>query len=124
MQITLGAYLLSGTPGYRQAGIHQYTCALLEALATCDLPAGMHLTALVSPTAQGEAGQFANPPSTIALHAASRSTETPLGRIRMEQFETPGVLRELNTDLYHGLAFVAPLRAACPTIITVHDLSF
>ncbi|HEY3342298.1 MAG TPA: glycosyltransferase family 1 protein, partial [Anaerolineae bacterium] len=124
MQITLGAYLLSGTPGYRQAGIHQYTRALLEALATCDLPAGMHLTALISPTARSEAAQFANPPSPISLQPASGSTENPLGRIRVEQLETPAVLRGLHTDLYHGLAFVAPLRAACPTVITVHDLSF
>jgi glycosyltransferase involved in cell wall biosynthesis len=50
--------------------------------------------------------------------------ESPLSRIRGEQLEMPGVLRELGADLYHGLAFVAPLRAPCPTVVTVHDLSF
>ena len=124
MQITLGAYLLSGTRGYRQAGIHQYTRALLEALAACDLPDDLHLTALVSPTARDEVAQFTNPQSPISFRPASRSAETPLGRIRVEQLETPGLLRQLHTDLYHGLAFVAPLRAPCPTVITVHDLSF
>ncbi len=42
----------------------------------------------------------------------------------VEQVETPRVLRGLQADLYHGLAFVAPLRAPCPTVVTVHDLSF
>ncbi len=124
MQITLGAYLLSGTQGYRQAGIHQYTRALLEALSTCNLPDDLHLTALINPTARDEVAQFTDPQSPISFRTASRSTESPLGRIRVEQLETPGLLRGLHTDLYHGLAFVAPLRAPCPTVITVHDLSF
>jgi glycosyltransferase involved in cell wall biosynthesis len=42
----------------------------------------------------------------------------------VEQLETPGVLRQLGADVYHGMAFVAPLRAPCLTVITVHDLSF
>ena len=124
MQITLGAYLLSGTPGYRQAGIHQYSYALIEALAACDLPDDLHLTALISSTAQRETAQFSNPQSPISIQPAIRSTENPLGRIRVEQLETPGQLRRLHADLYHGLAFVAPLRAPCPTVLTVHDLSF
>jgi glycosyltransferase involved in cell wall biosynthesis len=124
MLVTLGAYLLSGTLGYRQAGIHQYSRALIEALAGCDLPAGMQLSVLVSPTALGEVASIPNLKSQISFHAATRNTEQPLGRIRVEQLETPGVLRRLHSDLYHGLAFIAPLRAPCPTVITVHDLSF
>ncbi|MCL4507731.1 MAG: glycosyltransferase family 4 protein [Chloroflexi bacterium] len=125
MNIGLGAYLLSGTPGYRQAGIHQYIRALIEAMdgVLSDQPRRMSVTALVSPTARGELA-FADAHSSIAIEQASRSTETPLSRIRVEQFETPRILRELRADLYHGMAFVAPLRAPCPTVITVHDLSF
>ncbi len=124
MNVVLGAYLLSGLRGYRQAGIHQYTRSLIEALGTCDLPAGMRLTALISPTARGELPQRTDPQSPISIGEACRSTENPLGRIRVEQLETPGVLRRLGADLYHGLAFAAPLCASCPTVITVHDLSF
>ncbi len=125
MNIALGAYLLSGTPGYRQAGIHQYTRALIEAMdeVLAIHPRDMSLTALVSPTAGGEllTGGARTP---VAVRQASRSTESPLSRIRVEQLETPAVLRELRADLYHGMAFVAPLRAPCPTVVTVHDLSF
>jgi glycosyltransferase involved in cell wall biosynthesis len=156
MHIALGAYLLSGTPGYRQAGIHQYIRALLEALPRTLTPdpspwegeghrtaegkpdlnftiplslvgRGVRgegkFTALISPTARAEC-PIADPQSALTIRAASRSTETPLSRIRVEQFETPSVLRELGANLYHGMAFVAPLRSPCPTVVTVHDLSY
>ncbi len=96
-----------------------------------DLPAEMHVTALISPTARGElppltpAGSSSSRlQSRISIQVATHSTEHPLGRIRTEQLETPGLLRRLGADLYHGLAFAAPLRVPCPTIITVYDLSF
>ena len=36
----------------------------------------------------------------------------------------PGLCARERLDLLHGLAFVSPLLCPCPTIITVHDLSF
>jgi glycosyltransferase involved in cell wall biosynthesis len=33
-------------------------------------------------------------------------------------------LRQEGVDVLHAMAFVAPLRAACPTVVTVLDLSF
>ena len=143
MHIVLGAYLLSGTPGYRQAGIHQYSRALLEefeqpspqsspsphppfgsAQGMLSLGGrGVNFTALVSPTARAQI-PISNPQSPISLRYASRSTESPFQRMWVEQVETPRILRESGADLYHGLAFVAPLRAPCPTVVTVHDLSF
>ncbi|MCL5996914.1 MAG: hypothetical protein M1546_12795, partial [Chloroflexi bacterium] len=130
MHIALGAYLLSGTPGYRQAGIHQYIRALLEALGRGGEgeqgsrgaeEREVHFTALISPTARGEVptvnlqSPISNLSSPISLLPASRSTESPLQRIWVEQVETPGVLRRLGASVYHGMAFVAPLRAPCPT---------
>lgn len=115
MNIALGAYLLSGIPGYRQAGIHRYIKSILMEFARMDEP---RFTALVSPTALEQL------PQGMAHVAASRPAETPLARIRVEQLETPAVLRQLKADVYHGMAFVAPLRAPCKTIVTVHDLSF
>jgi glycosyltransferase involved in cell wall biosynthesis len=138
MHVLLGATLLSGTPGYRQAGIHQYTRALLEAfsdvLSAGDLRDLPRITALISPTARAALplsilqSPIPNPQSPISFRAASRSTERPLDRLRVEQFEAPRLLRELAGQgepvAYHGLAFAAPLRAPSPTIVTVHDLSF
>lgn len=115
MHIALGAYLLSGIPGYRQAGIHRYIKSVLMEFAGMETP---RFTALVSPTALGQL------PQEMARAAASRPAETPFARIRVEQLETPSVLRQLKADVYHGMAFVAPLRAPCQTVVTVHDLSF
>ena len=49
-------------------------------------------------------------------------TRRPWRRILWEQTRLAALARGL--DLLHGLAFAAPLVASCPTIVTVHDLSF
>ena len=118
--IAIGAYLLSGTPGYRQAGVHQYAKHLLVALAR-EAHTTSKLTAFISPTARDEITNYQLP---ITPRFASRSTENPWQRIWVEQVETPRVLREIKADLYHGLLNVLPLRATCSTIVSVMDLSF
>jgi glycosyltransferase involved in cell wall biosynthesis len=118
VHIVLGAYLLSGTPGYRQAGIHQYIKHLLYSLADSQSQPDWRFTALVSPTALAEG------PVRLALQPARCSTEHPLVRVIVEQLDTPHLLRQLGADLYHGLGFAVPLRAPCPTVVTVFDLSF
>lgn len=139
MHIVLGAYLLSGAPGYRQAGVHRYAQHLLREVSKFAAHhAGAHFIALISPTAalqefsilnsSRDPGSLAASPAAgsgqFSIRPASRSTEHPLSRILVEQTEAPRVLRELKADLYHGLGFVAPLGAPCPTIVTVFDLSF
>ncbi len=123
MNIVLGAYLLSSAPGYRQAGVHRYAQHLLQGIAgVAARHPEAHFTALVSPTVAPQGLSMTD--SRFSILPASRSTERPLSRILIEQTETPRVLRERKADLYHGLGFVAPLRAPCPTIVTVFDLSF
>ncbi len=131
MNITLGAYLLSGTPGYRQAGIHQYIKALIEALAVRPevLSGKVKLTALISPTARQELSLpsprlGSNAQAAVSVVPSSRDTESPITRLRVEQMETSQLLRAQHADVYHGMAFVTPLNASCPTVVTVHDLSF
>ncbi len=119
--VVLGAYLLSGQPGYRQAGVHHYARNLLRALARA-LPADLTLVTLISPTAQDELTLDEH--AALRVKSASRTTESPLSRIRAEQLDTPRLLAALNARLYHGLGFVAPLRAPCPTVVSVMDLSF
>ena len=121
MHISLGAYLISGTPGYRQAGVHQYARRLLYALdGLAQQREDVRLTALVSPSALGEVQRLAK----TQIRAASRSTEDPLKRIWVEQMETPSQVRRLQADLYHGLLNVLPLRMHCPSVVSVMDLSF
>lgn len=133
MNIVLGAYLLSGQPGFRQAGVHYYAKYLLAALspsgpseghlppAPLPLGEGSRFTALLSPTARAEISNLQSP---ITTRFASRTTEEPFRRIFVEQVETPRLLRAMKADLYHGLGFVAPLRAPCATVVSVMDLSF
>lgn len=118
MNIALGAFLLSGNPSYRQAGVHRYAQAMLEHLPRVAHQHGHDIAAFVSPTA------LPHTRSAIPLHPASRSTENPLQRIIFEQIEMPRRLRLARFDLYHGLGFVAPLRAPHKTIVSVMDLSF
>jgi glycosyltransferase involved in cell wall biosynthesis len=58
----------------------------------------------------------------FTLHATRWPTERPPVRILWEQTALPVAAR--GCDLLHGLAFVAPLVAPCPTVVTVYDLSF
>jgi glycosyltransferase involved in cell wall biosynthesis len=122
-RIVLGAYLLSGTPGFRQAGIHHYTRALLAALAQAPglLARDYALSALISPSASGEAPPQSGRFETLA---ASRATESPWSRILIEQLEAPRLAAGRGAALYHGLAFALPARLGCPGLVTVYDLSF
>lgn len=121
--IALGAYLISGTPGYRQAGVHQYARQLVAALGELAREdSAWHFDALISPTA---APELRDVPPSVALKPASRSTEHPLTRIGVEQLETPRVVKALGSQLYHGLLNVLPLSlSACPSVVSVMDLSF
>lgn len=121
--IALGAYLLSGVAGFRQAGIHRYTKSLLTALAESRMLAELdyRLWALVSPSALGEAPP---PGPRFEVRAAARSTESPYARIWTEQTESARVARGFGARLYHGLAFALPRAWRGPSVLTVYDLSF
>ncbi len=53
--------------------------------------------------------------------AGVRVVAAPRGAWR-RQLQLPGLLRALGADLLHSSVAAVPLRAACPTIATVHDL--
>lgn len=114
MHIGLNAHLLSGTAGYRSAGIHGYIEQLLRHLPAA-VPPGWRLTALVG---AGNNIQFEG----LQKLRSWMDTEPPLRRILWEQAIQPWELGEF--DLYHALAFVAPLWLRKPSVVTVYDLSF
>lgn len=111
MHIGLNAHLLSGRAGYRSAGIHGYIDGLLRHLPR----EGWRFTALV-----GAANRMSIP--GVEMRRSRFDTESPLRRIVWEQALQPFQLGAF--DLYHALAFVAPLPLAVPMIVTVYDLSF
>lgn len=114
MHIGLNAYLLTRTAGYRTAGIHGYIEGLLRHLPAA-APADWRFTALV-----GARGASAIP--GVDLRRAAIDTESPTRRILWEQLAQPWTLADF--DLYHALAFVAPLILTRPAVVTVYDLSF
>ncbi len=112
--IGLNAHLLSGQAGYRSAGIHGYIYNTLAHLAA-EAPADWQFTAMVG---AANAAKFPN----ITMRRARYNTESPLQRIFWEQLMQPAQLGQF--DLYHALAFVAPLWLNTPLVVTVYDLSF
>jgi glycosyltransferase involved in cell wall biosynthesis len=111
--VGLNAHLLSGAAGYRSAGVHQYIRHLLLHLPE----AGCQLTALLGP-------QSPQPGSGYATRRSRWPTQHPPLRVVWEQVVQPGALRRAGVDLAHGPAFVGPLGASCPFVVTIHDLSF
>ena len=114
MKIGLNAHLLAQKAGYRRAGIHSYIYNLLQHLPPL-APAGWQFEAMVgarnSLTFEG-----------MAMSRARFDTQSPLKRILWEQLWQPARLR--GFDLYHALAFAAPLHLPAPMVVTVYDLSF
>jgi glycosyltransferase involved in cell wall biosynthesis len=111
--VGLNALLLSLTESYRGAGINGYIYQLLRHLpaADCELA---YQAYCYDPAFQ--------PPAGVSGYRSYWDTRSPWRRIMWEQTRLAALARHL--DLLHGLAFASPLVAACPTIVTVHDLSF
>jgi glycosyltransferase involved in cell wall biosynthesis len=112
--VALNAHLLAGRASYRSAGIHNYIANLLRCLPEAD-PA-LRYTVFVG------AGQPQMPGATIERSALP--TLRPVVRILWEQGVQPFALRRARPDLLHSLAFVSPVAAPCPAVVTVYDLSF
>ena len=115
-KVGLSALLLSPQGGtYRQAGIHSYIQGILSNLPA-EHPA-LGYTALVA----AGAADFG---SALRRRNVSPATRRPLVRILWEQFVQPLVCNYERFDLLHAMAFVAPLLAALPTVVTIYDLTF
>lgn len=112
-QIGLNAHLLSGQASYRRAGIHGYIANTLAALPAAD--PDLRYTVFV--------GEGTPPPDpAFTVQRSGLSTANPAQRILWEQAIQPWQLGGL--DLLHGMAFVNPLLARIPSVVTIYDLTF
>jgi glycosyltransferase involved in cell wall biosynthesis len=111
--VVFNAHLLAGDASYRSAGISVYIENLLRELNGADY--GMRLQVLLGRDveATGTGGIRARVPTRKAWQ-----------RVLWEQTVLPARLRQMHANLLHAPAFVAPVATSCPTVITVHDLSF
>ncbi len=113
MHVALNAHLLSGTPTYRSAGVHRYIYYLLAHLPRV----GCRVTVFAGPHSR-------LPEDGYAVRRSRWPTAKPPVRVVWEQVVQPWALRRARVDLVHGPVFVGPLLTPCPTVVTVHDLSF
>ena len=114
MRIGLNAHLHSQRASYRSAGIAGYIANLLRCLPA-QAPDHWQFEALVG---AANSAQF----ERVKMSRAALDTQSPLRRIVWEQALQPLKLRQF--DLYHALAFVAPIVLPAPMVVTVYDLSF
>lgn len=114
--VGINGQLLSGAHSYRSAGVSGYIRQLLA-----HLPAAapdLHLTAF-TPDVELDL------PASLDVHRSTRwDTRRPLRRIIWEQATLPLLVRQAQLDLLHGAVNINPALAPCPTVVTVHDLSF
>ena len=115
--IGLNAQLLSLSQSYRGAGISWYIFNLLKNLAQISVDDFIYSAFLNDPAASRQL-------SRINLHFSRLPTQRPIIRIFWEQFVQPLALQRAGVDMLHAMAFVAPLAAPCPFVVTVYDLSF
>jgi glycosyltransferase involved in cell wall biosynthesis len=111
--VGLNAHLLSLAGNYRGAGINGYILQLLRHLPEAD--PGLAFTAYYH-------DEVFRPPAGVTGSRSRWDTRNPWRRIAWEQMRLPLLAR--GQDLLHGLAFAGPLASTCPTVVTVHDLSF
>jgi glycosyltransferase involved in cell wall biosynthesis len=112
--VALNAQLLAGRASYRSAGIHQYIDNLLRHLPAAD--PDFRYTVFV-----GEGQPEMNGAN---VRRSAFPTGNPIVRVLWEQLFQPVALWGARPDLLHSLAFVSPLLAPCPSVVTVYDLSF
>ncbi len=120
LHIGVNAHLLSFTPGYRRAGVSQYTEQIVRGLAALAPEHGDTLTVFAEPTPP--------PPGYVSPAVQWRRSRLPTGhapgRIFWEQVVAPFVVPRTDLDVLLCPVNVVPLAVAAPTVVTVHDLAF
>lgn len=114
MHIGLNAQLLTLKQNYRGAGINTYIFYLLRAISALELP--YHFTVFL--------GEREFREHNLDLRYTRWPTHHPVARILWEQLVLPDLLRRTGVEILHAMAFVIPLLARCPAVVTVYDLSF
>lgn len=115
IHVGVNAHLLSLGEGYRSAGITWYIYNLLRYLPGA--APGIEYTAFTSERRYTST-------AGLRVQVSRLPTDRPLIRILWEQVLQPWTVRQAKIDLLYSPAYVGPLASACPSVITVHDLSF
>ena len=52
------------------------------------------------------------------------SDMSPMNRLFWEQTTFPGLVHRSDVDLLHSLHYTQPVRLGCPSVVTIHDMTF
>ena len=113
MRIGLNAQLLSLSDSYRGAGIAHYIHQILVHLPR--VGAHTYIAFVADKTFRADG---------MEVVPARLPTSRPPVRILWEQTFLPLELARRRVDLLHAMAFVTPVLAPVPSVVTVYDLSF
>lgn len=119
MRIALNAQLLSFSTSYRQAGISRLIHAAVQGLQVLDNE--NDYTVYVGGQAV-PAGYVKN--ERWRMRASRLASASRPLRILWEQTALPWAARREHADVLHAMAYVGPLAASIPQVVTVYDLSF
>ena len=113
VRIGLNAQLLSLSASYRGAGIAHYIHQLL-----------VHLPKVSDHDYVAFVGDRAFQSEGMDTVCSRLPTHSALARILWEQAALPWELARRDIQLLHAMAFVSPILARLPTVLTVYDVSF
>ena len=68
--------------------------------------------------------RMASPAPAMQMRHTRWHTQNPIARIAWEQTALPLAAVTEQLDLLHALAFVRPVLARCPIVLTIYDMSF
>jgi glycosyltransferase involved in cell wall biosynthesis len=122
MRIGFNAHLLSFAPGYRRAGVSQYTEQLLQHFAAIALDDNDALTVYDGSDETAQAWMRERP--ALRYRRSHLPTGSAPGRILWEQIVAPVVTRHDHLDVLFCPVNVVPLAGIVPSVVTVHDLAF
>ncbi len=114
--IGLNAHLLNLSASYRGAGIHRYIHHTLLSVPNA-APQHRYITFLND-------RRMGTPHPAMRMRYTRWPTQRPIVRIAWEQTTLPLATYLERLDLLHAMAFVRPIIARCPIVITIYDLSF
>jgi len=120
LSIGVNAHLLSFAPGYRRAGVSQYTEQMVRRFMGTLPRSNDALTIFAGPAAPPN-GYV---PDGVRWVPSRLPTGHAPGRILWEQIVAPMVSARAGLDVLFCPVNVVPLASPVPSVVTVHDLAF
>lgn len=120
LSIGMNAHLLSFVPGYRRAGVSQYTEQIVRRFMGTLPRSNDALTVFAGPAAPPD-GYV---PDGVRWVPSRLPTGHAPGRILWEQIVAPIVSARANLDVLFCPVNVVPLASLVPSVVTVHDVAF